>query len=261
MRGAVDDGGVELDDAEHVRLAAASDTGVRGVRLDDARARLDGVESAAAALEYPHARRERRRAIATAHDERRALHRRPGASDDASGIANESRARAISGSPVSTALERARRRESDVTSGVAAQVVARSEATRRGAVSERIEVRATAKDATVGPGVRPLADIANEIDDALGRGTARVPADRRRQTDVALANVRALRILRIAPRPSSSRRAAGRLLPLAFVRQPIDAAGAHAEPAAVRDRIRPRHTFDRMRGPLGLAAPTGRSHV
>src|SRR6266542_3781658 len=89
------------------------------------------------------------------------------------------------------------------TKADAAKVVARSEATRRGAVSEPIEVRATAKDATVGPGVRPLA----------------------------------------------------------VIRQPIDAAGAHAEPAAVRDRIRPRHTFDRMRGPLGLAAPTGRSHV
>ena len=55
----VDDRGVELDLAEHVRLPAAADARIGGIGLDDLRARFDRVESRATARENAHAGRKR----------------------------------------------------------------------------------------------------------------------------------------------------------------------------------------------------------
>ena len=67
----VDDGRVELDFAEHVRLPAAADARIGGICLDDLRARFDRVESRATARENAHAGRKRGRAVAARHDDSR----------------------------------------------------------------------------------------------------------------------------------------------------------------------------------------------
>jgi len=51
MARAVDDGGIELDVAEDVRLATETDAPVRRIRLGHSGAGLDGVEGASAAAE------------------------------------------------------------------------------------------------------------------------------------------------------------------------------------------------------------------
>ena len=71
MRRPVDDRGVQLDDAQDVRLAAAADARVRRIRLDDACAGLDGVERVAPAAEEAHPDGERARSIAARDDGQR----------------------------------------------------------------------------------------------------------------------------------------------------------------------------------------------
>src|SRR5438093_7891312 len=129
---------------------------------------------------------------------------------------------------------------------VPAKIRAQPHAPRGDALRHRVEVRPATHDATVGPGVRPLAHVADEVEHTIRGRAGRIRTDGRRPTEARFARVRPPRVLRVAPRPALSPPSARGLLPLTLARQAAEDRARGREPAAIDDGVRPRDPLRRL---------------